>query len=87
MSKVTENAKKEKPGNPLTIPSFLTKAIALLRKMRHEAPFKPSSVVPNAGLTRKELRRFAPDKYSSCVCGSGVKFKWCCWAKKEYQSI
>jgi uncharacterized protein YecA (UPF0149 family) len=86
MSKFTENAKKEKPANPLTQSWFLVKAIALLRKMRHEAPFKPSSVVPNAGLTRKELRRFAPDKYSPCACGSGAKFKFCCWSK-EYQSI
>jgi hypothetical protein len=86
MSKFKDNALKPKPENPLAFQPFLIKAIALLRKLRHEAPFKPSSVVPNAGLTRKELRRFAPDKYAPCPCASGVKFKFCCWSK-EYQSI
>lgn len=86
MSKSKNNALKPKPANPLTEPSFLVKAIALLRKMRHEAPFKPSSVVPVAGLTRKELRKFAPDKYAPCPCGEPGQFKWCCWSK-EYQSI
>jgi hypothetical protein len=84
MLKSTENAEKPEHLNPLNAPGFLKNAITLLREIRKRPVHR--MVNPVAGLTRKELRRFAPDKYSPCVCGSGAKFKWCCW-KGEYQSI
>lgn len=85
--KLIANANRPTPAYTLLhTPSWLAHAIAALRKLRHDAPFKPSAVVGRAGFTRKRLRQFAPDKYALCPCGSAHKFKWCCW-EKEYESI
>ncbi|KKM90311.1 hypothetical protein LCGC14_1239890 [marine sediment metagenome] len=33
----------------------------------------------NKGLTKKQMINRLVDKYDPCPCGSGKKFKWCCW--------
>jgi hypothetical protein len=86
MSKFKDNAAKSKPVSFLNNQPLLIKAIGLLRKLRREAPFKPSAAVPSPGVTRKQLRRYAPDKYALCPCKSGRRFKFCCW-RKEYEGI
>ena len=33
-------------------------------------------------MTPKERKRFADRKYTPCLCGSGLKLKFCCWSQK-----
>ena len=36
-------------------------------------------------LTPKEQANLKVDKYSPCACGSGKKFKFCCYRKKKIE--
>jgi uncharacterized protein YecA (UPF0149 family) len=34
-------------------------------------------------LTERQIHHRQVDKYDPCPCGSGKKFKWCCWAGNQ----
>lgn len=54
-------------------------------KMRQELSsaeldkYAPMNVEPNEA----QLQRGIVGKYDPCPCGSGKKFKWCCWTGKK----
>lgn len=42
-------------------------------------PMPPGYIEANRSLTTREQKRMQINKYSPCCCGSGKKFKFCCF--------